>query len=135
MQGEQRLALQRGSDRVGVRQPTGTELGMTSVSSEKRKQKPVGRVAAEEGQRWQTGGQATVESEDSMGVGGMQNSGSSSWEYPTNVSKAPAGAVQAGEKVTRHAWPCLEGLWMGRQKRHQQFHFNRIATDLGVYAE
>ena len=51
--------------------------------------------------------------EDSIGVGGTQNSGSSSWEYPTNVSKAPAGAVQAGEKVTQHEWPCLEGLWIG----------------------
>lgn len=50
--------------------------------------------------------------ENSTGVGGVQNSGSYSWEYPTNVSKAPAGTVQAAEKDTRHAWPCLEVLWI-----------------------
>ena len=50
--------------------------------------------------------------ENSIGVGGVQISGSYSWEYPTNASKAPARAVQEGEKDTRHAWPCLEALWI-----------------------
>ena len=50
--------------------------------------------------------------ENSIGVGGIHISGSYSWEYPTNASKAPAGAVQAGEKDTRHEWPCLEVLWI-----------------------
>ena len=50
--------------------------------------------------------------ENSIGVGDLQISGSYSWEYPTNASKAPACAVQAGEKDTRHAWPCLVVLWI-----------------------
>ena len=55
--------------------------------------------------------------ENSIGVGDLQISGSYSWEYPTNASKAPACAVQAGEKDTRHAWPCLEVLWIEPAER------------------
>lgn len=54
---------------------------------------------------------------------------------PPTFPKHQQALCQAAEKDTRHAWPCLEVLWIEPAERHQRFHYNRITTGLGVYTE